>query len=193
MLNNAHSYTGKWRYNLNVLETRKLQFQTIANIFRHDRNRHGGGILIYVKDTYITSVLVRSAGLTWGDVEGVLPWWRSEGVCGGAFEFRKESTGALWWHWCRNTENRGSTCFHMKGTEVPNLRLDTVLLWTNNDLCVNMLLVIPMHFCTSSDVSFVSLFVYFLVHHSYISFDFSFFVCTIKLYKTTGSIVLDNI
>ena len=26
-------------------------------IFRHDRNRHGGGILIYVKDTYITSVL----------------------------------------------------------------------------------------------------------------------------------------
>ena len=27
------------------------------NIFRHDRNRHGGGILIYVKNTYITSVL----------------------------------------------------------------------------------------------------------------------------------------
>ena len=27
------------------------------NIFRHDRNRHGGGILIYVKDSYITSVL----------------------------------------------------------------------------------------------------------------------------------------
>ena len=27
------------------------------NIFRHDQNRHGGGILIYVKDSYITSVL----------------------------------------------------------------------------------------------------------------------------------------
>ena len=27
------------------------------NIFRHDRNRYGGGILIYVKDSYTTSVL----------------------------------------------------------------------------------------------------------------------------------------
>ena len=27
------------------------------NIFRHDRNRHGGGVLIYVKDSYTTSVL----------------------------------------------------------------------------------------------------------------------------------------
>ena len=27
------------------------------DIFRHNRNRHGGGILVYVKDSYITSVL----------------------------------------------------------------------------------------------------------------------------------------
>ena len=27
------------------------------NVFRHNRNRHGGGILLYIKDTYITSEL----------------------------------------------------------------------------------------------------------------------------------------
>ena len=27
------------------------------NVFHHDQNRHGGGILFYFKDTYITSEL----------------------------------------------------------------------------------------------------------------------------------------
>ena len=132
------------------------------------------------------------AGWTWGDVEGVLPWWRSEGVCGGAFEFRRESTcrSFIWWHCCRNTKKkRINLLSHERHWSAKPEARHCAILRTDNDLCVNMLLVIPMHFCKFRWI----LFVYFLVHHSYISFDFSFFVCTIKLYKTTGSIVLDNI
>ena len=40
---------------------RDIREQEIAipnyNVFRHDRNRHGGGILLYVKDAYVTSEL----------------------------------------------------------------------------------------------------------------------------------------